>query len=70
MDWCSNFLPYRWADRKSIKNTVDTYSEDRAVVETQELSPSWERGHRDLLLSSDQLILAYRKALQRRLVSH
>lgn len=62
-----NFLPYRWADRNSIKNTVDTYLEDRAVVETQEQTLSWEKGQKDLLLSSDQLILAYRKAVQRSL---
>lgn len=58
-----NFLPQRWADGNSIKNTVDTYSEDRAVVESQEKSCSWERGQRDLLLSSDQLILSYRKRM-------
>jgi phenylpropionate dioxygenase-like ring-hydroxylating dioxygenase large terminal subunit len=63
-----NFLTRPWADRNSIKNTVDTYLEDRAVVETQEPSFSWERGQKDLLLSSDQLILAYRKAMQRSLV--
>ena len=63
-----NFLPQAWADRNSIKNTVDTYLEDQAVVETQETSFSWERGQKDLLLSSDQLILAYRKAMQRSLV--
>lgn len=58
-----NFLPQQWADGNSIKNTVDTYTEDRAVVETQEKTFSWERGQRDLLLSSDQLILAYRKRM-------
>lgn len=58
-----NFLPQGWADGNSIKNTVDTYEEDRAVVETQEKTCSWERGQRDLLLSSDQLILAYRKRM-------
>ena len=59
-----NFLPRAWADRNSIKNTVDTYLEDRAVVETQDKRLSWEKGQRDILLSSDHLILAYRKAMQ------
>lgn len=58
-----NFLPQRWADRNSIKNTVDTYQEDRIVVESQHKSLSWDRGQHDLLLSSDQLILAYRKRM-------
>lgn len=58
-----NFLTYSWADKNSIKNTVDTYSEDKAVVESQPLTPSWVTQGQDLLLSSDQLILAYRKAL-------
>ena len=58
-----NFLPYKWADKNSIKNTVDTYEEDKAVVETQPPTPSWVTQGQDLLLSSDQLILAYRKAL-------
>lgn len=58
-----NFLTQRWADGNSIKNTVDTYSEDRAVVESQEKNCSWDRGQRDLLLSSDQLILSYRKRM-------
>ena len=60
-----NFLPYRWADKNSIQNTVDTYEEDKAVVETQPPTPSWVTQGEDLLLASDQLILAYRKALQR-----
>jgi len=58
-----NFLPHAWADRNSIKNTVDTYVEDRAVVETQPKTYSWDQSHRDLLLASDQLILAYRKRM-------
>jgi len=58
-----NFLPYAWADKNSIQNTVDTYEEDKAVVETQPLTPSWVTQGADLLLASDQLILAYRKAL-------
>jgi phenylpropionate dioxygenase-like ring-hydroxylating dioxygenase large terminal subunit len=58
-----NFLPYGWGDKNSVKNTVDTYLEDQAVVETQLKSASWSRGQRDLLLSSDQLILAYRKKM-------
>jgi hypothetical protein len=56
-----NFLPQAWADGNSMKNTVDTYQEDRSVVETQEKTVSWAKGQHDLLLSSDQLILAYRK---------
>ena len=60
-----NFLPYGWADSNSIKNTVDTYEEDKAVVETQPRTPSWVTQGDDLLLASDQLILAYRKALSR-----
>ena len=60
-----NFLPYGWADNNSIKNTVDTYEEDKAVVETQPRTPSWVTQGEDLLLASDQLILAYRKALAR-----
>ena len=60
-----NFLPYGWADSNSIKNTVDTYEEDKAVVETQPNTPSWVTQGEDLLLASDQLILAYRKALAR-----
>ncbi|WP_411870584.1 Rieske 2Fe-2S domain-containing protein [Vulcanococcus limneticus] len=64
-----NFLPQPWADGNSIKNTVDTYLEDQAVVETQEKSFSWERGQRDMLLSSDQLILAYRKRMAALLAS-
>lgn len=58
-----NFLPYAWADKNSIKNTVETYEEDKTVVETQPLTPSWVSQGKDLLLASDQLILAYRKAL-------
>jgi phenylpropionate dioxygenase-like ring-hydroxylating dioxygenase large terminal subunit len=58
-----NFLPYSWADRNSIRNTTDTYEEDRAVVETQPRGPSWTTQGDDLLLASDQLILAYRRAL-------
>jgi phenylpropionate dioxygenase-like ring-hydroxylating dioxygenase large terminal subunit len=58
-----NFLPYAWADKNSIQNTVETYEEDKAVVETQPLTPSWVTQGEDLLLASDQLILAYRKAL-------
>ena len=58
-----NFLPYGWADNNSIKNTVDTYLEDKAVVETQPNTPSWVTQGSELLLASDQLILAYRKAL-------
>ena len=64
-----NFLPFAWADKNSLDNTVNTYLEDQAIVETQEAAPSWERGQRDLLLSSDQLILAYRKAMQRSLAN-
>lgn len=60
-----NFLPYAWADKNSIKNTVDTYLEDKLVVETQPLTPSWVTQGQDLLLASDQLILTYRKALAR-----
>lgn len=60
-----NFLPYAWADKNSIQNTVETYEEDKAVVETQPLTPSWVTQGEDLLLASDQLILAYRKALAR-----
>jgi phenylpropionate dioxygenase-like ring-hydroxylating dioxygenase large terminal subunit len=60
-----NFLPYRWADGNSIRNTVDTYEEDRAVVETQPRGPSWTTQGDELLLASDQLILAYRRALAR-----
>ncbi len=59
-----NFLPYAWADGNSIKNTVDTYEEDKAVVETQPLTRSWETQGEELLLASDQLIVAYRKALK------
>ena len=65
-----NFLPKAWADRNSIKNTVDTYQEDRVVVESQDKSYSWDRGQRDLLLSSDQLILAYRKRMTALLAQH
>jgi phenylpropionate dioxygenase-like ring-hydroxylating dioxygenase large terminal subunit len=64
-----NFLSQRWADGNSIKNTVDTYEEDCAVVESQEKTCSWEPGHRDLLLSSDQLILSYRKRMASMLAS-
>lgn len=58
-----NFLPQAWADKNSIKNTVETYEEDKAVVETQPRTPSWVTQGEDLLLASDQLILAYRKSL-------
>jgi phenylpropionate dioxygenase-like ring-hydroxylating dioxygenase large terminal subunit len=60
-----NFLPYGWADGNSIRNTVDTYEEDKAVVETQPPGPSWSTQGDELLLASDQLILAYRRALAR-----
>ncbi len=60
-----NFLPYAWADGNSIRNTVETYEEDRAVVETQPEGPSWNTQGDELLLASDQLILAYRRALAR-----
>lgn len=58
-----NFFPKAWADANSVKNTVDTYEEDLAVVETQSKTPSWEALGAELLLSSDQLILAYRKTM-------
>ncbi|QEY32508.1 aromatic ring-hydroxylating dioxygenase subunit alpha [Synechococcus sp. RSCCF101] len=56
-----NFLPQSWADGNSIRNTVTTYEEDRAVVEAQPPGPSWGQHAPELLLASDHLILAYRK---------
>jgi phenylpropionate dioxygenase-like ring-hydroxylating dioxygenase large terminal subunit len=61
-----NFFPQRWADWNSVKNTVDTYLEDKDVVETQPQTPSWQAFGDELLLASDHLILAYRKAMASR----
>jgi hypothetical protein len=63
-------LPQAWADKNSIRNTVETYEEDKAVVETQPQTPSWVTQGEELLLASDQLILAYRKALAKACANH
>ena len=64
-----NFLTQAWGDNNSLKNTVETYLEDKAVVESQPSTPSWVTQGQDLLLASDQLILAYRKALAKATMS-
>jgi hypothetical protein len=58
-----NFIRQPIGDRQFIKDTVNTYNEDRALVETQDQHFSWESGQKELLLASDQLILAYRKRM-------
>ena len=35
-----NFLTQAWGDNNSMKNTVETYQEDKAVVESQPSTPS------------------------------
>jgi hypothetical protein len=64
-----NFLTQAWGDNNSMKNTIETYQEDKAVVESQPSTPSWVTQGEDLLLASDQLILAYRKALAKATMS-
>ena len=58
-----NFLPHAWADWNSRKNTIDTYFEDKAVVESQ--IPQVVPLSGELLLASDSLQLAYRKLLRK-----
>lgn len=58
-----NFLPQAWADWNSRKNTIDTYLEDKAVVESQ--IPRVVPLTGELLITSDSLQLAYRKLLRK-----
>ena len=58
-----NFALLPIADRQFIADTVHTYEEDKVIIETQEVGLTWELDHRELLLASDQLILAYRKKM-------
>jgi hypothetical protein len=51
------------ADGQFVKDTVHTYLEDRALIETQEVGLTWELNQRELLIASDHLILAYRKKM-------
>ncbi len=58
-----NFARSPLADGQFVKDTVNTYIEDRALIETQELGCTWELKQRELLIASDHLILAYRKRM-------
>lgn len=58
-----NFARSPLADGQFVKDTVNTYFEDRALIETQEPGPTWDLKQRELLIASDHLILAYRKKM-------
>ncbi len=60
-----NFLTQPWADWNSRKNTIDTYLEDKAVIESQHprVVPYHLTG--EVLVSSDNLQIAYRKLLRK-----
>jgi len=58
-----NFASAPIADGQFVKDTVHTYLEDRALIETQEVGLTWELNQRELLIASDHLILAYRKKM-------
>jgi nitrite reductase/ring-hydroxylating ferredoxin subunit len=59
-----NFLTFPPVGHKVRLNTENRLAAKSRLVATQDLNPSWETEQADLLLSSDQLILAYRKAYQ------
>lgn len=58
-----NFARSPVADGQFIKDTVNTYVEDRDLIETQEKGLTWELSQREMLIASDHLILAYRKRM-------
>jgi len=58
-----NFATAPLGDRQFIRDTVNTYIEDRALIETEEKGLTWELTQRELLIASDLLILAYRKRM-------
>lgn len=58
-----NFAKAPIADGQFIKDTVHTYLEDKALIETQEVGLTWGLRQRELLVASDHLILAYRKKM-------
>lgn len=58
-----NFLPQAWADWNSVKNTVETYEEDKAVIESQ--IPRVVPLTGELLIKSDILQLSYRKLMRK-----
>jgi phenylpropionate dioxygenase-like ring-hydroxylating dioxygenase large terminal subunit len=60
-----NFLTQPWADYNSIKNTVDTYREDKAVIEAQEPRVVPYGVTEEVLVASDNLLVAYRKLLRK-----
>lgn len=60
-----NFLTQPWADFNSIKNTVDTYLEDKAVIEAQEPRVVPYGVTEEVLVASDNLLVSYRKLLRK-----
>lgn len=58
-----NFLPQAWADWNSVKNTVETYEEDKAIIESQ--IPRVVPLTGELLIKSDILQLSYRKLMRK-----
>lgn len=58
-----NFLPQAWADWNSVKNTVETYEEDKAIIESQ--LPRVVPLTGELLIKSDILQLSYRKLMRK-----
>ncbi|MFK8184751.1 MAG: Rieske 2Fe-2S domain-containing protein [Phormidesmis sp.] len=58
-----NFLPQAWADWNSVQNTVETYEEDKAIIESQ--IPRVVPLTGELLIKSDILQLSYRKLMRK-----
>ena len=65
-----NFSSNRWGDKRVIRQTCEQVELDKAVVEAQPLTRTWETAERDCLVAADQLVMAYRKRMQKTADSH